>query len=896
MDDNSSSSDGSWARVMAAEARVDDVAAELLLMGGFCLEGCVDAEFVARMKELAADIDTATREFEALVADELDGDTSKVAEGLRETVRTTCAQRRADACEWVARAYDALGDATEAVRRFATAMELHQRLGNETSAQRCAVASAHTQLYSSGNVDAEIRRLAPGAESVGPATDLEAIGKQIETGQLYARGGDLAEARRLFEAAAEALEAAAPRNTPLPEALERLMDASGNGTAWTPKGVKEFVEPVQRAVTMHGLRQTLGLARAQIAEDPREARRYTEEFRAQPDFAAVTTAFLGKSASDAMQAASGPIGDFAAALAEIDAEQSARPTDEMLARLSELWEHACRLGVTRFQAGVARRRGELLLRTDRPLDAIAVLREALGLLGDASRHDFQPVLLARLAACHAAIGDWREVSRVTSRGIALVEAHRYDVSGTYMKDFYLKDRIDLYRLAVEAAYYAKDAERLFHVMELSKARRLANATTRPSPEQMGQISELSRRIDESPAGSRERAELSLRRRLLWDHLLAGGDTHGAPVPALSDIQRALLPEEAVLYHYWLDDSRLLVVLVRRERKVIGLRTLPPKAREALDRLVELVRPENADGAIVDIDGPLAESAPWLLPSDRKALTGCTRLYVSPHGLLHSLPIHALPWGNGTLLDDVSVVYLPNLAGLLEDVPEPGPGTVVAGVSEFVMPGLKRRDELAPGAREIAAMHRSAGRPVTEFTDAQATKGALLDAAGGVLQSAGCVSLLTHGASVDADTPMESILWLHDLPLDGLEMAMWPLSGALVTLTACCSGQRAITMAGGEAGLPGDEVFGLQAACFAAGASAVLGALWPIKSKQCVQISAFVHEALVNDRQAPDQALRTAVLRFRRTAGLLGRATAVWAPLFLVSRGRPRPLVSGSSHV
>ncbi|MCX4765110.1 CHAT domain-containing protein [Streptomyces sp. NBC_01275] len=886
---------------MGAESRVDAVGRELMKRAGLCVDGRVDAAFVAGMEEIAAEIDAATREFETLLGELLADEESGTAAGLRTTARTTGARRRADAREWVARAYDSLGNPTEAVRRYELAEKLYARLGDETAVQRCRDAAARTRLYSSGNVDAEIRRLTPGTEEAARTGDMDALGRLVQLGQLYVRGGDVAEARRIFEVAAAALDAAVDREASAEEALEEFVGtAAGDGSA-TSEGLERVFDRARLAVRISTLRQTLNIARAQIADDPREARRHTEAARAEWSVSGFDTSILGEFASyhDQIAGSSAAVGEFAASLARIDGELHTLPTDAVLVRLGALRARARELGVVRFEAAVGRRQGDLLLRTGRPLDALAVLREALGLLDDRSRHDLQPVLLARIAACHAAVGDWPGVSQAASRGIALVEAHRYDVSGTYMKDFYLKDRIDLYRLLVEAAYYAKDAERVFRAAELSKARRLASAATRPEPERIGQITELGRLIHESAPGSTERAELTLHRRLLWDYVLAGGD-HGdtRPVPTLSAVQQALRPDEAVLYHYWLDDSRLIVALIRRERKVIGLRTLPPGSREELDRLVRLIRPTGNERVRVDIDGPLAASAQWLLPADQEVLAGCTRLYVSPHGILHSLPIHALPWGEGILLDAVSVTYLPNLSGLVEDeVQAPGPGTVVAGIGRFADPSLAPRERLADAAREIGDLHRAAGRPVEEFTDEKATKRSLLELkeVGGALRSAGCVSLLTHGASVDAETPMESILWLHDSALDGLEISLWPLAGALVTLTACCSGQRAITMADEQA-LPGDEVFGLQAALFAAGASAVLGALWPIRSKECVKISTLFHKALVIDGQAPDQALRTAIREFRRTAGLLQRPAAVWAPLFLVSRGRPRPLGPGIAHV
>src|SRR5258708_27795168 len=84
------------------------------------------------------------------------------------------------------------------------------------------------------------------------------------------------------------------------------------------------------------------------------------------------------------------------------------------------------------------------------------------------------------------------------------------------------------------------------------------------------------------------------------------------------------------------------------------------------------------------------------------------------------------------------------------------------------------------------------------------------------------------------------------PLDGLEIARLRLSAETVVLSACCSGQRPISRRGMQE-LPGDELFGLQAAFFRAGARRILGTLWPVASQVARQISTSFHSQLASGK-------------------------------------------------
>jgi CHAT domain-containing protein len=145
-------------------------------------------------------------------------------------------------------------------------------------------------------------------------------------------------------------------------------------------------------------------------------------------------------------------------------------------------------------------------------------------------------------------------------------------------------------------------------------------------------------------------------------------------------------------------------------------------------------------------------------------------------------------------------------------------------------------------------------------------------------------LATHGWNVNSDTPMESHLFLQDSLLEGLEIANWQLDAELVVLGACCSGQWPIG-GRGMAELPGDDLFGLPAAFFAAGAKQALSSLWPVYSDTARAIVTAFHRFLIAG-QSPELALQGAVVEYINSAGLRLRNSFYWAPFFLVVVGRP----------
>jgi CHAT domain-containing protein len=263
---------------------------------------------------------------------------------------------------------------------------------------------------------------------------------------------------------------------------------------------------------------------------------------------------------------------------------------------------------------------------------------------------------------------------------------------------------------------------------------------------------------------------------------------------------------------------MIMAIDSRRVRVAKHRVEPPQ-RDALDEFANALQSLRRSARFIDT---VRDFSATLLPETiHPVLEGKRRLILSPHRVLHALPLHALHWQGDLLIRRFAVSYAPNLGCLIRQYPVREGGLLAIGISDFDIPGenLKPLPDCISEAKAVCAAWT--GRSATKLLNEQATISAVRAlAASGELASLSCLHFATHGADVRGDSPMEAHLWLHDARLDGLEIATWQLHADLVVLSACHSGQRAIARRGVE--LMGDDIFGLQAAFFTAGAARVLG--------------------------------------------------------------------------
>jgi CHAT domain-containing protein len=246
------------------------------------------------------------------------------------------------------------------------------------------------------------------------------------------------------------------------------------------------------------------------------------------------------------------------------------------------------------------------------------------------------------------------------------------------------------------------------------------------------------------------------------------------------------------------------------------------------------------------------------------------------------PFHALPWKGAFLIESFPVSYIPNLSILLGTAhPSPNPKILVAGSGEF--PGLKLNPlpAIAPELKGVEEAYRREKVETAVLDGAEFSRKRILGwNDDGTLESFSCIHVATHGTSVlgaDAvNTPMESRLFLFDAACDGLEISSLRLRADLVVLSACNSGQRAVSGRNLDE-LPGDDVFGIQSAFGMAGAKAVLGCLWPADDK-CAQTMMIEFHRNRSQGRPPEAALQLAVVQYLRQPNQ--RHCYLWAPYFL----------------
>ena len=365
---------------------------------------------------------------------------------------------------------------------------------------------------------------------------------------------------------------------------------------------------------------------------------------------------------------------------------------------------------------------------------------------------------------------------------------------------------------------------------------------------------------------------------------------GAELPALSlaALQAVLAPDEAVVAWVWVAAGVLIVLAFDAARVHAERVVLTPAERELLQDCVDLLR--NGDTTLRAFDAMVSQLAAALLPGDTRGfIRDARRLILSPHRALHLLPFHAAMFDGRFLIEQAAVRCVPNLSSLL--LPWSGAASetrlLALGINDFAVAGESwpPLDGAEDEARSAAAAWAAQGAKVRLLLGPEANLAAFRELAPD-LASLRCLHLATHGSSVfakeAANDPLASRLMLHDGGLDALSIGQLRIGAEVVVLSACDSGQRALG-GRGLAELPGDDVFGLQAALFEAGAHSVVGALWPVDDRVAPLIVSVLHQGLAAGL-APELALQNAMLSYLKRPDAR-RRIYFWAPLFLSSLGR-----------
>jgi CHAT domain-containing protein len=310
---------------------------------------------------------------------------------------------------------------------------------------------------------------------------------------------------------------------------------------------------------------------------------------------------------------------------------------------------------------------------------------------------------------------------------------------------------------------------------------------------------------------------------------------------------------------------------------------PDSVKERVENYVELIASHSrsrweAFGRSLRVE--LVESWRTKLPARIR------RLIVVPDGLLHSLPLEALPGQDRRLLlEDYVVAYAPSATVLAELRNVPDPSGAVLVFANPSLPDLRASSAVRfpvtappplPNADTEGRRVAQYGGSGTELLSGSAATAYRVR--NQLLSQFGVLHFATHGVLESA--PWRSALLLapdsthrSDGRLTIPDIYRLRLHGALVVLSACRSARGRI--------LPGEGVQSLAQAFFHAGARSVVASLWDVADVHTSRFMDDFYRRLANG-ETKERALRGAKLdACRRDPDLPPR---FWAAFVLLGDG------------
>lgn len=334
---------------------------------------------------------------------------------------------------------------------------------------------------------------------------------------------------------------------------------------------------------------------------------------------------------------------------------------------------------------------------------------------------------------------------------------------------------------------------------------------------------------------------------------------------LAQLQKALVPGEAVLQFHVLDD-RSVVWLIRPE-SLVG--AVLPIGHDALATQVDTFRTSVIERKRNTQALAQALYRTLLAQID---LSDTTRLFVVPHGPLHYLPFQALHDGRGYVVERSALAVWPSAAVGSALLARDGRG--VASLLGFGNPASDRNVPLPGAEREVqkvAQMFRQSDVYILQDATKQRFK---LDA-----DKAGVVHVAAHAEVDEVDPLFSRILFASSGSETGLlearEIYGLELAGVrLITLSACESGLGKVAK--------GDEILGFTRSFLSAGVSSIVASLWPVADDATEILMNRLYSELARGRDLM-QGMQTAqleVLRNRRYVHPF-----FWAPFNVIGNGR-----------
>lgn len=336
--------------------------------------------------------------------------------------------------------------------------------------------------------------------------------------------------------------------------------------------------------------------------------------------------------------------------------------------------------------------------------------------------------------------------------------------------------------------------------------------------------------------------------------------------------QSALPEDTALLEYFLARERILAFLVtRNDIRAYALETSLEHIRPILEEWtfhlskfyygIDYYR-RHQRALLAFAQDRLARLYDLLFAPLEEYLATFENLIIIPHGVLHSLPFHALYDRCQYLIEKKVISYAPSAAVLQfcweKDIPLVGEAALFVGVPQAGLEFIEREVETLQACWPRA----------TALLGEEAT----LEHLRRLSPQYGLIHLAAHGL-FRPDAPLLSGIQLMDGWLAARDVYGMELRAGLVTLSACESGRGRIS--------GGDEALGLARSFLYAGAASLLVNLWMVHDEAMMFLMANFYRALADGMpraHALQAAQREAIARYPHPY--------FWAPLILMgSDGR-----------
>lgn len=512
---------------------------------------------------------------------------------------------------------------------------------------------------------------------------------------------------------------------------------------------------------------------------------------------------------------------------------------------------------------------------------------------------------------HSASGNRNDAYSCFRASRHALETLRSNVRGQELKLAFLKNRLEVYEVLVDACLQIPgetSVREAFGYIEEAKSRILMDQMLQPAAEELQDedVSERARKIANlrnelnwyyslieleqmrSEPGSAERlrrleTQVRTRESDLVRALqeLSSADAAQVALPefpsiALHDIREAI-DDETLIVEYFQSGDRICACLLDRQRLEILPVASALKVKDVLQMLnFQLSKFRLGSGYTQAFQDSLMHSArshlrklyDELLTPIRSRLD-TANLLVVPHGVLHYVPFHALFDGAKYLVDDYTVSYAPSASVysvcVKKNVTRTG-STLLMGIPDKKAPLIENEisslREILPNAKTYM------GASANEET----------------LRSEGRRSLIVHIAThgqFRQDNPIFSSIRLGDSYLSLYDLYRLRLPAELVTLSGCATGLNVIAA--------GDELIGLARGLLQAGARSLLLSLWDAHDASTTEFMRSFYRHLCRG-SARAAAVREAMLEVRQRFP----HPYQWAPFVLVGAQGPLPGASGYS--